>query len=96
MTGGWVYILANRYRGAMYVGVTAQLNRRIYEHRTGNGSQYAKERGALRLVWAGHLPSMVDAIIHEKRIKRWLRPWKFALIEEGNPDWRDLYDELNG
>jgi putative endonuclease len=96
MKGGWVYILANRYRGAMYFGVTATLSRRIYEHRIGRGSQYAKEKGPLLLVWAGYIPSISDAIAHEKRLKRWLRGWKFALIEEGNPDWRDLYDDLNG
>jgi putative endonuclease len=95
MKGGWVYILANRYRGAMYVGVTSQLSRRIYDHRTGRGSQYAKKRETLRLVWAGHMPSITDAITHEKRLKRWRREWKFALIEEVNPNWRDLYDDLN-
>jgi putative endonuclease len=95
MKGGWVYILANRYRGAMYVGVTAQLSRRIYDHRTGQGSQHASHRDTLKLVWAGHMPSILDAITHEKRLKRWRREWKFALIEEANPDWLDLYDQLH-
>lgn len=96
MKGGWVYILANRYRGSMYVGVTAKLSERIYSHVTGQGSLYVRRRKTIRLVWAGFMPSIDDAIAHEKRLKRWRREWKFALIEEGNPDWLDLYDHLIG
>ena len=92
--GGWVYIMANRYRGTMYVGVTSDLPARIFQHREGTGSDYCAERGLGRLVWAERGDSIEECIAHEKRVKRWRREWKFALIERGNPDWRDLFDHL--
>jgi putative endonuclease len=92
--GGWVYIMANHYRGAVYVGVTADLARRITQHRDGTGSEYCAEHGLTRLVWAERGPSIEACIAHEKRLKRWRREWKFALIEQGNPDWADLYDQM--
>lgn len=92
--GGWVYIMTNRYRGAMYVGVTSDLPARVFQHRTGTGSDYCAERGLTRLVWAERGDSIEDCIAHEKRVKRWRREWKFALIERGNPDWCDLFDQL--
>jgi putative endonuclease len=92
--GGWVYIMANRYRGAMYTGVTAHLAARVHQHRIGTGSDYCAERGLARLVWAEFGDDITACIAHEKRLKRWRREWKFALIERGNPDWRDLYEEL--
>ena len=92
--GGWVYIMANHYRGAMYVGVTSDLSARIFQHRTGTGSDYCAKRGLTRLVWAECGGSIEDCITHEKRVKRWRREWKFALIEHGNPEWLDLSDQL--
>ena len=92
--GGWVYIMADRYRGTMYVGVTANLPARTYQHRTGEGSTFCKRYGLNRLVWAERGASIDDCIAHEKRIKRWRREWKFALIERGNPDWTDLFDQI--
>ena len=92
--GGWVYIMANRYRGTMYVGVTSDLPARIYQHRQGTGSDYCAERGLGRLVWAERGDSIEDCIAHEKRVKRWRRDWKFALIEQGNPECLDLFDQL--
>lgn len=86
--------MADRYRGTMYVGVTANLPTRIDQHRSGDGSDFCKRYGLSRLVWSGHMPSISDAIAHEKRVKRWRREWKFALIEEGNPEWDDLFDTL--
>ena len=94
--GGWVYIMANRYRGGMYVGVTADLPARVYAHREGRGSATVREKGLTRLVWAEQIDRIEDAIAAEKRIKRWRREWKFALIEKGNPDWEDLYETING
>ena len=88
--GAWVYIMADRYRGAMYVGVTTDLAMRVHLHRTGRGSEHCRHYGLSRLVWAEFTPSIADAIAHEKRMKRWLRVWKFELIERGNPDWADL------
>ena len=88
--GGWVYIMADRYRGTMYVGVTADLSVRIHQHHTGGGSDFCKRYGLDRLVWAEYAPDIVPCIAHEKRVKRWRREWKFALIEKTNPDWCDL------
>ncbi|HEX8301912.1 GIY-YIG nuclease family protein [Sphingomonas sp.] len=93
-SGGWVYIMADRYRGTMYVGVTSNLAARVHQHRNGNGSDFCERYGLARLVWAEHAPSITDAITHEKRLKRWRREWKFELIEHGNPEWRDLFDTL--
>ncbi len=94
--GGWVYILANRYRGPLYIGVTSDLAARIHQHRNGRGSRFAARHNILRLVWAEFTEPIDEAIAHEKRLKRWRREWKFALIEKANPDWRDLYDDLAG
>ena len=86
--------MADRYRGTIYVGVTANLSARVHQHRTGDGSDFCRRYGLARLVWAEHAPSITDAIAHEKRVKRWRREWKFALIERANPEWCDLYDQL--
>ena len=92
--GGWVYILADRYRGTMYVGSTTDLAFRISQHRDGQGSKFCAEYGLTRLVWMEFSPTMQEAMNQEKRVKRWRRAWKFALIERVNPDWRDLFDDI--
>ena len=92
--GGWVYIMTNRYRGTLYVGSTIDLASRIFEHREGRGSEFCAEHGLVRLVWAEFVPDIVDAKHHERRVKRWRREWKFALIEKANPDWNDLFDQI--
>ena len=92
--GGWVYIMADRYRGTMYVGVTTDLAARVDQHRRGEGSDFCRRYEIDRLVWADRAPSIVDAIAHEKRLKRWRREWKFALIERANPAWQDLFELL--
>jgi putative endonuclease len=94
--GGFVYMMANRYRGSLYVGVSAALHARIHAHKAGRGSSYALERGLDRLVWAEHFPTIDEAIAFEKRLKRWRREWKFELIERANPEWDDLYTMLIG
>ena len=86
--------MADRYRGTMYVGVTARLPARTMQHRCGEGSDFCRRYGLIRLVWAEHGASIESCIAHEKRIKKWRREWKFALIEEGNPEWCDLFDTL--
>jgi len=93
--GGWVYIMADRYRGTMYVGVTAYLAARVRQHRKGEGSDFCARYGLMRLVWAERADDILAGIEQEKRLKRWRREWKFALIEHGNPEWRDLYETLN-
>ncbi len=96
MRGGWTYIMADRYRGGMYVGVTADLARRIYQHKIGEGSAHVAETGKTMLVYAERHEDIEDAIVREKRLKRWPREWKFALIEKDNPAWRDLWAEWYG
>ena len=91
--GGWVYIMADRYRGGMYVGVTSDLVRRAHQHREGTGSWHVAEYGITRLVYAERHEEIGWAIAREKLVKKWRREWKFALIEADNPDWRDLWDE---
>ena len=90
----WVYILASGPCGWLYVGVTNDLVRRIEEHKHGQIDGYSRERATDLLVWYEHHRYVDQAILREKRIKRWLRPWKFALIEEANPLWTDLYPDL--
>ncbi|MGN6498426.1 MAG: GIY-YIG nuclease family protein [Tsuneonella sp.] len=92
--GGWVYIMADRYRGTMYVGVSSDLPARIHQHRNGTGSDFCARYGLDRLVWAERGDTIEDCIAHEKRVKRWRREWKFALVERGNPDWEDLFGLL--
>ncbi len=87
-------MMADRYRGAIYVGVTSDLSARIFQHRQGSGSDFCKRYGLDRLVWAERGVSIEMCIAHEKRVKRWRREWKFALIERANPDWKDLHDLL--
>jgi putative endonuclease len=91
--GGWVYIMADRYRGGTYVGMTADLVRRIYQHREGTGSIHVAEYGKTKLVYTERHEDIGSAIAREKLVKKWRRPWKFALIEADNPDWRDLWDD---
>ena len=92
--GGWVYIMADRYRGTMYVGMTSNLAARVQQHREGTGSDFCARYGLTHLVWADRLADITECIAHEKRIKRWRRDCKFALIERANPDWVDLFDRL--
>ena len=91
----YVYILANRRNGTLYTGVTNDLARRIWEHRTGALGGFTAKYGIKMLVWYEVHPSVVEAIAREKRIKRWRRRWKLALIETMNPEWLDLYATLN-
>ena len=94
--GGWVNIMSNRYRCTLYFGVTSDLAARIHQHRTGRSSEFCAREKLSRLVWAGLIEPIDAAIAHEKRLKRWPRERKFALIEEANPEWRDRFDELAG
>ena len=92
--GGWVYIMADVYRGTMYVGVTSDLAARISQHREGSGSEFCARYELKKLVWAEQGDRIEDFIAQEKRIKRWRRQWKFELVERANPDWEDLFDRL--
>jgi putative endonuclease len=94
MKGGWIYILTNRPNGTLYVGVTADLARRVYEHREGLVEGFTKRYGLKRLVYVERHDDIRDAIRREKNIKNWRRAWKVRLILANNPDWRDLYETL--
>lgn len=91
----WVYIMASKPYETLYTGVTSDLARRIYEHRQGLIDGFTEKHGAKMLVWYEEYPEMLEAIEREKQIKRWRRQWKFELIEKMNPEWRDLYTDLN-
>jgi putative endonuclease len=89
-----VYILASRRNGTLYIGVTSELSRRVSQHRLDVVGGFTRDYGVHRLVFAEFHETMADAILREKRIKKWRRVWKLELIEQHNPQWRDLYDEL--
>jgi len=91
----YVYILASQRNGTLYVGVTGDLARRIYEHREGLIEGFTSRYGVKTLVWYEDFPTADEAITSEKRIKRWRRAWKLELIEKMNPQWLDLYLTLN-
>ena len=95
MPGGWVYILTNHSNAVLYVGVTNDIARRAWEHRTGVGSQFVKRYGVTKLVCLEHHADILRAIQREKIIKHWPRRWKLDLIATINPGWEDLYDRLN-
>jgi putative endonuclease len=94
MAGGWVYIVTNRPNGTLYVGVTADIQRRAWEHREGAVDGFSKRYGLKRLVHAEHHSEIRLAIQREKTIKHWPRQWKINLIRETNPAWQDLYETL--
>jgi putative endonuclease len=92
----WVYILASAPGGTIYIGVTNDLVRRIYEHRIGVADGFTKKYGIHRLVYFEQYGDVELAIQREKRLKKWNRAWKIRLIEEKNPDWVDLYPQIAG
>ena len=96
MKGGWVYIMTNAPFGALYIGVTADLARRVWQHRHGVGSDFCRRYGLTRLVYCAHFPTIEEAIAREKAMKAWKRQWKTMLIEQANPDWADLYEHVIG
>jgi putative endonuclease len=91
---GYVYIITNHKRGTLYIGVTSDLERRIWEHREELTPGFASQYGCKQLVWYEEHLSIATAIQREKSLKRWYRKWKVELIEAMNPHWRDLYYEL--
>lgn len=93
--GGWVYILASAPYGTLYVGVTNNMARRLYEHREGQGSAFCRAYRVERLVYTERFEDISNAIRREKRLKKWLRRWKIELIERQNPRWEDLGERLN-
>lgn len=90
--GGYTYIMTNKARGVLYIGVTADLGARVAQHRSGAGSAFCRKYGLTRLVLAERHDEIGFAIAREKALKAWKRDWKIRLIEENNPDWRDLFE----
>jgi putative endonuclease len=96
MRSYWVYVMASRPRGTLYVGVTRDLIRRVYEHREGLVAGFTKQHGVKMLVYYEQHATAIAAIQREKNIKHWSRDWKVKLIRSLNPDWRDLWEEIVG
>ena len=89
-----VYMMANKRHGTLYIGVTSDVVRRAWQHRTGAADGFTKRYGLDKLVWFEFHETMNDAIKHEKAMKKWLRAWKTSLIDKTNPPWRDLLQDL--
>jgi len=89
-----VYIMASKRNGTLYTGVTSDLPARVWRHKTNVFDGFAKKYGAHRLVYFEIHADIVAAIAREKRIKKWRRKWKLNLIEDANPYWRDLYEDI--
>jgi putative endonuclease len=92
----YVYLLASRKQGTLYLGVTKDLVRRVYQHKSKALAGFTSRYDVRRLVWFECYDDPTTAITREKEMKKWRREWKVALIEEANPDWKDLYPEIIG
>lgn len=92
--GGWIYVLTNRPNGTLYIGVTNNLSRRVWEHREGLYPGFARRYGLRRLVYYEHHDDTRNAIQRETSLKRWPRAWKVRMILGSNPNWDDLYETL--
>lgn len=90
----WVYVLASKIGGTLYIGVTNDLIRRVYEHKEELAEGFTKKYEVHRLVYFEQHPDIEAAIQREKRLKKWNRKWKIRLIEETNPNWIDLYPSI--
>ncbi len=95
MKQGYTYILANKPNGTLYIGVTSDIERRIWEHKTKTRPGFSKKYGTDRLVYLETYDRIDDAIRREKQLKHWNRKWKLALIEGQNPHWKDLAATLD-
>ena len=92
----YVYIMASQPHGTLYIGVTSDLLRRVYEHREGLTGGFTKRHSVKALVYYAEYGRIEDAIQREKTLKHWSRAWKISLIERENPQWVDLWHSLNG
>ena len=90
----YVYILASKRNGTLYVGVTNDLIRRVYEHKNDFVEGFTRKYGVHRLVYFEQCEDFDSALQREKRIKEWKRKWKIELVEKGNPEWKDQYEEI--
>jgi putative endonuclease len=92
----YVYLLASRPYGTLYIGVTSDLVRRVWEHREGLVAGFTKRYGVKELVWYEVHGDIMEAIKREKQLKEWKRGWKIELIQKTNPHWRDLFSDICG
>ena len=90
----YVYILANKRNGTLYLGVTSDLVKRVWQHKNGWVEGFTKKYGVKKLVYYEIHETAENAITREKQLKKWRRAWKLELIEEQNSQWRDLYDDI--
>ena len=90
----YVYILASQKRGTLYIGVTSNLPKRVYEHKNAMVEGFTKKYGVHRLIYYEAAKDAETALLRERQIKKWNRAWKLRLIEEQNPAWTDLYESL--
>ena len=90
----WVYLMASQKNGTLYAGVTNNLVRRVFDHKSELVAGFTQQYAVHTLVWFESTGSIEVAIQREKQLKNWKREWKVALIEKDNPEWRDLYDGL--
>lgn len=90
----YVYLLASRRNGTLYIGVTNDLIRRVWEHKTDVLEGFTKRYQVHHLVWFEQTEDVAAAIAREKQLKKWNRAWKLQFIEASNPEWRDLYDDV--
>jgi putative endonuclease len=94
MQPGYVYLMASQPNGTIYLGVTSNIAQRAYQHRRGLIEGFSKKHGCTLLVWYEQHDDIQDARVRECQMKSWKRAWKLRLVEEPNPEWRDLFDEL--
>ena len=95
MKNYYVYILASKKNGTLYIGVTSDLSKRVYEHKNELADGFTRKYNVHQLVYYEMTPDIRSAIQREKRLKKWKRDWKIHLIEKHNPDWKDLYEEIS-
>jgi len=91
----WVYITASGRNGTLYVGVTSDLVKRIWQHKNRVFEGFTTEYGVDQLMWFEQHTNAEAAITREKQLKKWRRAWKIELIQQGNPGWQDLYDDIS-
>ncbi|MBX9851901.1 MAG: GIY-YIG nuclease family protein [Cytophagaceae bacterium] len=94
--GGYVYIMSNKLRTVLYIGMCANLVSRAYQHKNGQGSDFTKKHQCSDLIYYEFFEAIEEAIEREKQLKKWRREWKEDLIKKVNPTLKDLYNEIDG
>jgi putative endonuclease len=90
----YIYILASKRKGTLYIGITSNISRRIWEHEEGLAEGFTKKYGVKRLVYVEQTGDVRTALEREKQLKKWNRAWKIRLVEENNPKWKDISERL--